>query len=361
MDATIRPGRRTLRRDVRDVAEDIPYTPLIAPLTPPGRASSRRRKPTSSTRSPPAGQRRAWVAAEDRRLLDATWMDEAGIERAAWPAEAVPRRASPRRRQSGPDEAGGHSRLQGSHQPLASMPIRGPDAVHRVGDAVRARHAEPRLLPQQGRQFDAYRAAYLSYVTKLFELIGDADPGRFSQAVIALENKIATVALDRRSARRNVKANQQPYGSRPRSRSMCPASTGMWCLAVSASAMRSISSSTKPRRSAMEQGCWIPSPSTRWKAYLTFHFVIHYAADLPKAFDERALRFPFEGVTRGGATARSVEARHQACSTTHIGEGLGQIYVASTSAPRPRRRWTTSSRICSPPAERGLKQLDLDG
>ena len=46
----------------------------------------------------------------------------------------------------------------------------------------------------KGDKFDAYRAAYSAYVTKIFELIGDKDPARLREAGDRLENKIAAVA-----------------------------------------------------------------------------------------------------------------------------------------------------------------------
>src|SRR5262245_1093896 len=45
----------------------------------------------------------------------------------------------------------------------------------------------------EGATFDAYRAAYQAYVTKIFELIGDPNPAESATAVVALEKQLATV------------------------------------------------------------------------------------------------------------------------------------------------------------------------
>ena len=47
---------------------------------------------------------------------------------------------------------------------------------------------------KKGEKFDAYRAAYATYVTKVFELLGNKDPAGAAQRVIGIENKIAAVA-----------------------------------------------------------------------------------------------------------------------------------------------------------------------
>ena len=47
---------------------------------------------------------------------------------------------------------------------------------------------------KKGARFDAYRAAYSTYVTKVFELLGHKDPARSAKQVIGIENKIAAVA-----------------------------------------------------------------------------------------------------------------------------------------------------------------------
>src|SRR5688572_3400089 len=61
----------------------------------------------------------------------------------------------------------------------------------------------------KGPKFDAYRAAYLTYVTRIFELVGDANPARSAQRVIALENKIAQVAWTE-ERRRSVAETNNP-------------------------------------------------------------------------------------------------------------------------------------------------------
>ena len=45
----------------------------------------------------------------------------------------------------------------------------------------------------KGENFDAYRAAYKTYVNRILELIGDRTPAESAAAIIALETKIAEV------------------------------------------------------------------------------------------------------------------------------------------------------------------------
>ena len=54
--------------------------------------------------------------------------------------------------QGGPDAAGRLGRFSGAVRLVHQARHGGSDQVHRVGRSVGARHAEPRLLPQEGRQ-----------------------------------------------------------------------------------------------------------------------------------------------------------------------------------------------------------------
>ena len=65
----------------------------------------------------------------------------------------------------------------------------------------------------KGPKFDGYRAAYLAYVTKVFELVGDPKPADSAKRVIALENKIAQVAWAE-ERRRNVSETNNPMDLR---------------------------------------------------------------------------------------------------------------------------------------------------
>src|SRR5215470_1727696 len=61
----------------------------------------------------------------------------------------------------------------------------------------------------KGEHFDAYRSAYKTYVTKIFELAGDGNPSASADAVIALETKLATVQWEP-ERQRDVKATNDP-------------------------------------------------------------------------------------------------------------------------------------------------------
>ncbi len=65
----------------------------------------------------------------------------------------------------------------------------------------------------EGEKFDAYRAAYKAYVTKIFELIGDANPAASADAVMALETELATVHWSP-ERQRDVQATNNPGRSR---------------------------------------------------------------------------------------------------------------------------------------------------
>ena len=60
-----------------------------------------------------------------------------------------------------------------------------------------------------GEKFDGYRAAYRTYVTRIFELLGDPAPAESAATVIALETKLAQAHWPREQ-RRDVKATNNP-------------------------------------------------------------------------------------------------------------------------------------------------------
>src|SRR6185295_19072306 len=61
----------------------------------------------------------------------------------------------------------------------------------------------------KSERFERYRAAYTTYVAKMFELIGDANPAASANTVVALETKLATAHWER-AKRRDVIATNNP-------------------------------------------------------------------------------------------------------------------------------------------------------
>jgi len=187
----------------------------------------------------------------------------------------------------------------------------------------------------KGPKFDAYRAAYLTYVTKIFELIGDAKPADLARRVVALENKIAQVAWadDRR---RNVKAINNPMDLAGLKKYVPGVD---WDVVLAGVDLGGAKNFIVNETTAIRDGAKLLStqPLEDWKTYMTFHFVDSCATDLPKAFDVPQFEFHAKAL-RGVEQQRERWKRGMTLIDDSIGEGLGQIYVRKHFVPETKAK-----------------------
>jgi endothelin-converting enzyme/putative endopeptidase len=190
----------------------------------------------------------------------------------------------------------------------------------------------------KGAKFDAYRAAYLAYVTRLFELIGDANPAASARRVIDLENKIALVAWPE-ERRRNVKDAINPM-TRAEFEKFVPSVD--WNVVLSGVGLGEATDFIVNETTAVRDGAKLlgTEPLDTWKAYMTFHFVDSYATDLPKAFDEAQFEFRSKAL-RGIQQQRERWKRGMTVLDNTIGEGLGQVYVRKHFVPETKAKMET--------------------
>jgi endothelin-converting enzyme/putative endopeptidase len=184
---------------------------------------------------------------------------------------------------------------------------------------------------KQGAEFQKYRAAYRTYVTRIFELLGDAAPAASADAVIALETKIARVhwaQADLRDVARAIKP--MPYAA---FKSYAPAiawDAFLPGMGLPASPDKVVAYGD----TAVRDGAALVArePVATWKKYLTFHIASDNATHLPKAFDDA--NFAFYGRTlRGVETKRERWKRGVTLLDQNVGEGVGEAYVAKFFPP----------------------------
>jgi len=187
----------------------------------------------------------------------------------------------------------------------------------------------------KGPKFDAYRAAYLAYVTKVFELIGDPNPAASAKRVIGLENKIAQVAWSE-ERRRNVAAINNPMDLAALKKYV-PAVD--WDVVLGGAGLGEAQHFIVNETTAIRDGAKLlaTQPMDDWKAYMTFHFVDAYSTDLPKAFDEAQFDFRAKAL-RGVPKQRDRWKRGMTVLDQEIGEGLGQIYVRKHFVPETKAK-----------------------
>jgi endothelin-converting enzyme/putative endopeptidase len=182
-----------------------------------------------------------------------------------------------------------------------------------------------------GERFDAYRAAYKTYVTTIFQLIGDANPAASADAVIALERRIAQAHWTP-AQQRNVQATNNPVDRAGLAR-MVPGVN--WDVVLTSANLASQPRFIVQEKTAIQQGAALinSTPVATWQKYLAFHLASDYAAYLPAAFDTAS--FNFYGKTiRGVEQQRDRWRRGVQLLDGSIGEGVGEIYVQRFFPPR---------------------------
>jgi putative endopeptidase len=182
----------------------------------------------------------------------------------------------------------------------------------------------------RGASFDAYRAAYKVYVTKIFELIGDTNPAASADAIIALETKLANVHWSP-ERQRDVQATNNPV-DRAGLKKMIPSLD--WDSMLAVDGLGDVRHFVVNETTALRDGAKLLETQSveTWKKYLAFHLASDYAAYLPKAFDEANFDF-YSKALRGIEAQRDRWKRGVALLDTQIGEGVGELYVSKYFPP----------------------------
>jgi putative endopeptidase len=177
----------------------------------------------------------------------------------------------------------------------------------------------------KGARFDAHRAAYKAYTTKVLELIGDKTPPASADAIIALETTLSEVHWAR-ERQRDVQATNNPT-DRAGVKTMIPAID--WDSLLAQGGLGDVQHFVVNEISALRDGAKLLDTQSidTWKKYLAFHLASDYASYLPKTFDEASFDFNSKAL-RGIEVQRDRWKRGVALLDTNIGEGVGELYVA---------------------------------
>jgi endothelin-converting enzyme/putative endopeptidase len=182
----------------------------------------------------------------------------------------------------------------------------------------------------EGAKFDAYRAAYKTYVTKVFGLIGDDNPAASAETVVALETALATVHWSP-ERRRDVQATNNPV-DRAGLAAMIPAVD--WDVLLPVAGLGAVQHFVVNETTALRDGAALldTQPVDAWKKYLAFHLASDYASHLPKAFDEANFDF-YRRTLAGVEVQRDRWKRGVQLLDGLIGEGVGELYAAKFFPP----------------------------
>ena len=187
----------------------------------------------------------------------------------------------------------------------------------------------------QGAKYDAYRAAYRAYVTKIQELAGIPDAAAKAERIVALETAIAKVHWTPEQSRDIDKI----YNPMDRAKLKAFAPQLQWDRALTKSGLGNVNTVIVTETSAVQEiGKLLDSvPLSTWKDYLAYHFVSDHAAYLPKAFDDANFDF-YSKTLRDVPTQRDRWKRGVSLVNGALGEAVGQIYVQRHYPPESDRQ-----------------------
>ncbi len=184
--------------------------------------------------------------------------------------------------------------------------------------------------------FERYRAAYKTYVTRIFELLGDPAPATSADTVIALETRIARGHWAQAALRDVSKAiKPMPFADFVKYAPGIAWETFLPGLGLPARPEAIVAyGDTSVRDGAALVG---KEPVDAWKKYLAFHIASDNATHLPRAFDDASFEF-FGKTLRGVQAKRDRWKRGMTLLDQQIGEGVGQVYVARFFPPENKAR-----------------------
>ncbi|RYY26180.1 MAG: M13 family peptidase [Sphingomonadales bacterium] len=181
-----------------------------------------------------------------------------------------------------------------------------------------------------GEKYDVFRAAYRAYVLKLQELAGIPDAAAKTDAIIALETKLAEKMWSPEQSRDIAKLNDPQTIAGLEAK----APEFDWELMLKKAGIDKAPTIIMANNTAITEigKVMVATPLQTWKDYLAFRFISDNANYLPKAFDDT--RFGFYSKTLSGVqTKRDRWKRGIQLVNGALGESVGAIYVARHYPP----------------------------
>ena len=188
---------------------------------------------------------------------------------------------------------------------------------------------------EKSDKYDGYRAAYKTYVTKLFELLGDPAPAASAETVIKFETEIAKGHWTQEALRVPDKAFKGM--SVADFRKLAP-NFDLEQFAKDAG-IPAVNNVVAYGDTSITAGAKLvdSQPIAAWKKYLTFHMASDNAAFLPKAFDDASFEF-FSKTLRGVPAQRDRWKRGVSLLDGNMGEALGEAYAAKFFPPESKAK-----------------------
>jgi len=187
----------------------------------------------------------------------------------------------------------------------------------------------------QSPKMAAIRTKYQAHIAAVLKLAGIADPAGKAARIFALETKIAQAHSSRADSEDVHKANN-PWKQADFAKRAPGLDWGAYWSAAGLGAQQDFIV-WHPHAVTGIAALVASQPAEVWKDYLTYHFINHYAAVLPKAFV--AERFAFYGTALSG-TPKMRDRWKRAVDSTNgeVGLAVGKLYVARYFPPAAKAK-----------------------
>ncbi|THD77043.1 MAG: M13 family peptidase [Phenylobacterium sp.] len=174
------------------------------------------------------------------------------------------------------------------------------------------------------------RDAYKAHLARVLTLMGRKDPDAEAQRIFDLESKIARAHAPRAESEDVAKADNR--WARAAFAKQAPGMDWSAFFAAAGLEARPEFYVWHPKATAGEAALVASEPLSVWKEYLGLRQVEHYAAVLPKAFDDE--HFAFYGTTLRGTPQQQLRwKRGVNFASAGLGMAVGKLYVAKYFPP----------------------------
>ncbi|HEY0315115.1 MAG TPA: M13 family metallopeptidase [Sphingomonas sp.] len=187
----------------------------------------------------------------------------------------------------------------------------------------------------KGDKYDAYRAAYRAYITQQLTLAGFTDAQARADRIIALETAMAASQWTP-ERERDIQQTNNPM-TVARLQALSPQFA--WPDFFKAAGFGPLDQVIVTEPDAVQDAGKLlaSTPLQTWKDYLAFHFISDHAAYLPKAFDDADFDF-YSKTLRDQPEQRARWKRGVGLVDNMLGEAVGKIYVDRYYPPESDRQ-----------------------
>ncbi|WP_429156608.1 M13 family metallopeptidase [Aeromonas veronii] len=208
---------------------------------------------------------------------------------------------------------------------------------------------------KQDPESQALRQKYQQHIAAMLSRLGESDPSGKAKRILALETRLATIQWDNVALR----DREKNYNKRPASELARLAPHLDWQAYLNAAGIAGqpeLIIGQPTYLSALDQ-VMAQTPIADWQAYLKWQLLTDYAPYLDSETDRA--NFAFYGTTLSGTPKqRASWERALGVLNDHLGEAVGQLYVARYFPPAAKERMEQLVENLRTAYGQSIKELD---